>query len=109
VSQRDFESGDFCSYRIVAYRPVAKLWLLKQRSFLVTVGKHVNSIRAIARQPIITTIEEVLGAVLSVGSAPGLYMEDPRPAHIKNVTKCIYNIYSASVSPGSVQQILPYF
>jgi hypothetical protein len=36
---------------------------------LVTVGKHVNDIRAIARQPPITT-EGLLEAVFSVGSAP---------------------------------------
>jgi hypothetical protein len=44
---------------------------------LVTAGKHVNNIRAIARQPPITTIEERLGAVFSVGSAPGVKNEDP--------------------------------
>jgi hypothetical protein len=47
---------------------------------LVTAGKHINNIQAIARQPPITTIEELLRAVFSVGSAPGLYNEDPRPA-----------------------------
>jgi hypothetical protein len=46
---------------------------------LVAAGKHVNDIRAIARQPSITTIGEKLGAVFSVGSAPGLYNEDPGP------------------------------
>jgi hypothetical protein len=29
--------------------------------------------------------------------------------HVSHVVKCIYNIYKASVSPGSVQQIMPYF
>jgi hypothetical protein len=38
---------------------------------LVTAGKHVNNIRAIARQPTIITIEELLGPVFFVGSAPG--------------------------------------
>jgi hypothetical protein len=48
---------------------------------LVTAGKHVNDIRAIARQPPITT-EKLLEAVFSVGSArsyiartPGLLSE----------------------------------
>jgi hypothetical protein len=50
---------------------------------LVTVGKHVNSIRAIARQPPITTIGKLLKAVFSVGSAPRLYNEDPRPAELE--------------------------
>jgi hypothetical protein len=42
---------------------------------LVTAGKHFNSIRAIAGQPPITTIE-LLGAVFSVGPVPGLNKED---------------------------------
>jgi hypothetical protein len=29
--------------------------------------------------------------------------------HVSHVTEYIYNIYKASVSPGSVQQIMPYF
>jgi hypothetical protein len=29
--------------------------------------------------------------------------------HVSHVIVCIYNIYKASVSPGSVQQIMPYF
>jgi hypothetical protein len=46
---------------------------------LVTAGKHVSDIRAIARQlPIATT--ELLVVVFSVGSTQGLYNEDPRPA-----------------------------
>jgi hypothetical protein len=49
-------------------------------SCLVTTHKHVNSTRAIVRQPSITTIEELLNAVFSVRSAPELYNEDPRPA-----------------------------
>jgi hypothetical protein len=48
--------------------------------YLVAVGKHVNYIRAVARQPPITTIEELLEAVFSVGFAPRLYSQDPRPA-----------------------------
>jgi hypothetical protein len=47
---------------------------------LVTVGKHVNNVLAIARQPSISTIEELLGTVFVVGSAPGLYKEEARPA-----------------------------
>jgi hypothetical protein len=46
----------------------------------VTAGKHVNDIRAIARQQPITTIEKVLESVFSVGSAPRKYSEDPGPA-----------------------------
>jgi hypothetical protein len=41
--------------------------------YLVTAGKHVNDIRAIARQPFITTIEGLLEVVFSVESAPRLY------------------------------------
>jgi hypothetical protein len=48
--------------------------------FLVAAGKHVNDIRAIGRQPPIAAIEKRLEAVFSVGSAPRLYREDPRPA-----------------------------
>jgi hypothetical protein len=44
---------------------------------LVTAGKHVNNNRAVARQPPITTIEELLEAVFSVESAPRLYNEEP--------------------------------
>jgi hypothetical protein len=46
---------------------------------LLTAGKHVNNIRANARQPPITTVE-LLGAVFSVGSVPGIYNDDLRPA-----------------------------
>jgi hypothetical protein len=48
--------------------------------YLVTAGKHVKNILAIAMQPTIATVKELLGAVFSVGSAPGLYNEDPKPA-----------------------------
>jgi hypothetical protein len=44
------------------------------------VAKHVNNIRAIARQPPIITIEGLLDAVFFVGSAPKVYSEDHRPA-----------------------------
>jgi hypothetical protein len=47
---------------------------------LVTAGKHINDIRDIAGQPSITTIEGLWEAVFSVGSAPRLYSEHPRPA-----------------------------
>jgi hypothetical protein len=46
---------------------------------LVTASKHVNYIRAIARQTVITTTDGLLEVVFSVGSAPRLYNEDPRP------------------------------
>jgi hypothetical protein len=49
---------------------------------LVTAGKQVNDIRALARQPPITT-EGLLEAVFSVGSASSVYSEDPRPAEGK--------------------------
>jgi hypothetical protein len=39
---------------------------------LVVAGKHVNDIRGIARQPLITVAEKLLEAVFSVGSAPRL-------------------------------------
>jgi hypothetical protein len=45
----------------------------------VTAGKHINNIRAITRQSPIT-IGKLLEAVFSVGSAPRIYNEDPRPA-----------------------------
>jgi hypothetical protein len=69
---------------IVAYRPVArqgprnKQW--DSGRCFVTVCTHVNNIRAIAKQQPITTIEELLKAAFSVGSAPRPYNEDPRPA-----------------------------
>jgi hypothetical protein len=47
---------------------------------LVTAGKNVNDISAVARQSPITTIEKLLEAMFSIGSAPRLYNEDPRPA-----------------------------
>jgi hypothetical protein len=49
---------------------------------LVTAVKHVNNILAIARQPPIRTIEELLGAMFFVGSSPRLYNEDPRLAEM---------------------------
>jgi hypothetical protein len=51
---------------------------------LVTAGKHVNNIGAIARQPPISTygLQEV---VFSVESAPRLYSEDPRPDEVEGV------------------------
>jgi hypothetical protein len=45
---------------------------------LVAAGKYVNDIPAIARQPLIT-MEKLREVVLSAGSAPKLYSEDPRP------------------------------
>jgi hypothetical protein len=48
------------------------------RSF-VAADKHVNEIRTFSRQPPITTTEELLEVVLSVGSAPILYSENPKP------------------------------
>jgi hypothetical protein len=51
---------------------------------LVTAGKHVNNIRAIARQLPVTTTEELLEAVFS---AMGLYNKDPRPAKFSSQLK----------------------
>jgi hypothetical protein len=51
----------------------------REETRVVATDKHVNDIRAI-RQPPVTTIEKLLEAVYSVGSAPRLYSEDPRPA-----------------------------
>jgi hypothetical protein len=42
---------------------------------LVTAGKHVKNIQAIARQPPITKLERLLEGMFSFGSAPGLYSE----------------------------------
>jgi hypothetical protein len=55
--------------------------------YFVTIGKHVRDIRAISRQPPITKIERLLDAVFSVGSAPMLYIEDPRPAECSSVER----------------------
>jgi hypothetical protein len=51
--------------------------------YLVTAGKHVNDIRAIARQPPIKTMEKPLEVVFSVGSDPKLYSEDPKPTEFR--------------------------
>jgi hypothetical protein len=40
-------------------------------------GEYINNTRVIARQPLITTIEKLLG--FSVGSVQGLYNEGRRP------------------------------
>jgi hypothetical protein len=87
----------------VAYTPVTKRWLCKQRTLLgnahnihapsnrkglcnpfLSIGSvntfPGNDVRSIARQPPITTIEELLEGVFSVGSAPRVYSEDCRPA-----------------------------
>jgi hypothetical protein len=47
---------------------------------LVVAAKHVNDIRAVAKQPPMATIEGLLEAVFSIGFAPRLYSEDPKPA-----------------------------
>jgi hypothetical protein len=54
---------------------------------LLTAGKHVNDIQAIARQPPETTIKGMLEAVISVGSAPRLYSEDSRPEYITKLCR----------------------
>jgi hypothetical protein len=50
--------------------------------FLVTADKHVNDNGAITRQPPITTIEKLLEAVFSVGSAPRLYKKGPKAVQV---------------------------
>jgi hypothetical protein len=52
---------------------------------LVTAGKRVSNIRAIARQPPITTIEGLLEAVFTVGSAPKLYSQESRSSEDSSV------------------------
>jgi hypothetical protein len=67
----------------VVYRPVARQGPRSERDSgrcLIMAYEHVNNIWAIAIQPTITTIEELLGPVFSVASVPGLYNEDLRPA-----------------------------
>jgi hypothetical protein len=49
----------------------------RNMSCLVTAGEHAN-IRGIARQQRITTREELLETVFSVGSSPRPYNEDLR-------------------------------
>jgi hypothetical protein len=55
---------------------------------LVTAGKHFSSIRAIAGQPSITTIQ-LLGAVFSVGPVPRLNNEDLKPAEAGSNTSTV--------------------
>jgi hypothetical protein len=43
---------------------------------LITAGKHINNIRAIARKPPITTTEELLETVFSVRLVPSGYKGD---------------------------------
>jgi hypothetical protein len=52
---------------------------------LVTAGKYVNDIRAIARQPPVTTTEGYLEAMFSVGTASRLYSEEPKPVECSEV------------------------
>jgi hypothetical protein len=52
---------------------------------LVTIGKQGNNIRSIVRQAPMTIIEGLLEAVFSVGSAPRLYSEGPRPGEGNSV------------------------
>jgi hypothetical protein len=47
---------------------------------LVMAGKHVNSIRAIARQPPITAVDGLFEAVFSIGCVPRLHSEERRSA-----------------------------
>jgi hypothetical protein len=49
---------------------------------LVMAGKHVNNIRALSKQPSMTTVEKLLKTLFSAGSAPMLYNPYPRSAEI---------------------------
>jgi hypothetical protein len=66
----------YCSVYSYCYATIAR----RNRRYLVTVGKHVNSIRAIARQLLITTIEETLVGGVFRWVRPGLYNDDRREA-----------------------------
>jgi hypothetical protein len=61
---------------IVVYRPTGRQRPRNKQQdnscCLAMISKHVNDIQAIARQPPIARIEELLGVVFSVGSALGL-------------------------------------
>jgi hypothetical protein len=61
----------YCSMQYRCYATIARM----NMCCLVTACEHVNNIRAIARQPPITTIEGILEATFSVGSASRLYSE----------------------------------
>jgi hypothetical protein len=63
----------------VEYRRYATIARRNMRC-LVTAGKHVNNIRAIASQPPITTIEGLLEALFSIGSSPRLHNDDTSQA-----------------------------
>jgi hypothetical protein len=54
-----------------------------------TADKHRNDNRAIARQTPITKIGGLLEVMFSVGFAPTLYGEDPRPA--ETLSEIIFN------------------
>jgi hypothetical protein len=53
--------------------------------FLVTAGKHINNIHAIARQ---LKLEELSEALFSVGSTLRLYSEDRRQAEDSLIELC---------------------
>jgi hypothetical protein len=59
--------------------------------FHATVIRHFrrNDIQSIARQPPMTTIEGLLEAVFSVGSAPRLYNEDKSQAAVRVVSSSV--------------------
>jgi hypothetical protein len=73
--------GEKCSVWYRFYATIAR----RNMRCLVTTGKHVNSIQAIAKQPPITGVDGLLEAVFSVGSAPRLYSENSRPAEFSSV------------------------
>jgi hypothetical protein len=70
---------------IILYRVVPLLCNDSEKEH-VTAGKHVKNNRAIARQPPITVVEELLGTVFSVGSSKRIYYsENPRPVEGSSV------------------------
>jgi hypothetical protein len=68
----------YCSLYYCCYATIAR----RKMCCSVTVGKQLKNIRALAMQPLITTIKELLRSVFSVVFAPRLYDEDPRPAEV---------------------------
>jgi hypothetical protein len=69
---------------------------------LVTAGKHVNNIRAVARQPPITTIEKQLVAAFSVGTNPMLYNEETRLKKAGFIICIYYKIILMNSKKGEV-------
>jgi hypothetical protein len=56
--------------------------------YLVTVGKHINNIRAISRKPPITTTDKLLETVFSARSVQSGYKEDNFEHLHRDPTSC---------------------